>query len=168
MKYKNDFIICKDVVKVKINSPKYGIIYTLIDLEDLPLLLNYKLRVKYDKTINNFYIYTGRMLDNKWCIKALHRIITDCPDNLQVDHISRDPLDNRKCNLRICTCKENVHNQGVRITNKVGVTGISYNSKTNKYTARTPLINGKRKYIGSYNTAEEAIFALEGGDANAL
>lgn len=168
MRYKNDFTILGDTVKVKINSPKYGLIYTLIDLEDLPLLLSYKLRLKYDKTINNFYIYTGRMLDNRWCIKALHRVLINCPDHLQVDHISRDPLDNRKSNLRICTCQENAQNRGVKSTNKVGVTGISYNSKSKKYIARKSVNNGKRTYIGSYNTAEEAIFALRGGDANAL
>ena len=33
----------------------------------------------------------------------LHREITNCPPSLEVHHINRNPLDNRSCNLQICT-----------------------------------------------------------------
>ena len=51
------------------------------------------------------------MKNKKWEVKALHRIITDCPKGLVVDHINRNPLDNRLSNLRICTVKENNNNR---------------------------------------------------------
>ena len=44
-------------VEYKIHSDKYGEIVTLLDEETLNLIKTekYTLRVKYDKTINNFY-----------------------------------------------------------------------------------------------------------------
>ena len=146
----------------KIHSEKYGEIVTLLDYETLKLIETekYRLRVKYDKTINNFYVYTGRMKNKKWEVKALHRIITDCPKELVVDHINRNPLDNRLSNLRICTVKENNNNRKIRSDNKVGYSGISYNSKQNAYVVRITE-NSKRRYVGKYNTKEEAIKALK-------
>ena len=137
-----------------INSNKYGKQVVLLDDEDYDMILEkgYRLRVKYDKTINGFYVYVG--------IEALHRILTSCPKGLVVDHINRNPLDNRRTNLRVCTVKENNNNRKVRCTNKVGVTGISYVSTDGYYTVRKN-INGKRRYIGRANTAEEAIRMLK-------
>lgn len=37
----------------------------------------------------------------------LHREVIKCPDGLCVDHINRNKLDNRKCNLRIVTYLQN-------------------------------------------------------------
>ena len=43
----------------------------------------------------------------------LHRwLIGHIPSGMQVDHINRDPLDNRKANLRIVTPQENRFNSG--------------------------------------------------------
>ena len=41
----------------------------------------------------------------------LHRFVTDCPKGLVVDHINHDKKDNRICNLRVCTQKENCQNR---------------------------------------------------------
>jgi hypothetical protein len=47
------------------------------------------------------------------------------PFNLpQVDHINRKPRDNRIENLEWATCLEQMHNQGVRITNTTGEPNI--------------------------------------------
>ncbi len=41
----------------------------------------------------------------------MHRYIMDAPDHLQVDHINHDTLDNRRCNLRLCSNAENQLNK---------------------------------------------------------
>lgn len=41
----------------------------------------------------------------------MHRELIGCPDDLQVDHINRDRLDNRRSNLRIVTAVENCANR---------------------------------------------------------
>lgn len=43
-----------------------------------------------------------------------------------IDHISRDRLDNRKQNLRLCTHQENTFNQKMRVTNSTGLIGVSF------------------------------------------
>ena len=145
MRSKNNYEILGNMVKVEIYSNKYGYIYTTIDKEDIHILDKYKLRVKFDKTINGFYIYTGRMNNKKWEVNLLHRIITNCPKGMQVDHINRNPLDNIKSNLRVCTNIVNANNRKTRCDNKVGVRGIAYNYKKDIYTVRKN-INGKRRF----------------------
>lgn len=56
--------------------------------------------------------------------------------NKNVDHINRNPLDNRKCNLRDVSIRENNINHNIRKDNVSGVTGVNYNKKTKKWIAR--------------------------------
>lgn len=45
----------------------------------------------------------------------MHRVITDCPEDKEVDHLNHDTLDNQGDNLRVCTRKENMsHNTGMK------------------------------------------------------
>ena len=78
---------------------------------------------------------------------TLQRFLTDCPDGLVVDHINHDTYDNRKENLRVCTQKENSHNR-----KRQG--GVYKHEKKWKATIR---VDGKRKYLGIYDTYEEAL-----------
>lgn len=55
---------------------------------------------------------------------GMHRLISNCPDGMEVDHINRERLDNRRSNLRICTKTQNAINQGLRSSNSSGYTGV--------------------------------------------
>ena len=48
----------------------------------------------------------------------LHRYLTNCPKNMEVDHINHNTLDNRQENLRICTSIINKQNLGIRSKQK--------------------------------------------------
>ena len=79
----------------------------------------------------------------------LHRFIMDCPDGLVVDHINHDRMDNRLCNLRICTQRENNANV-VPKPGRSGVVGISL-TKSGYYIAQR-----KGKYLGCSRNIEIA------------
>lgn len=85
--------------------------------------------------------------------KFLHRLITDAKDELEVDHINRDKLDNRRENLRLCTRLQNNRNRSKFKNNKTGYKGVY--KKRSKYQS-TIRIEGKTYYLGTFNTIEEA------------
>lgn len=72
-----------------------------------------------------------------------------------IDHVNRDRTDNRIANLRTATGTQNLANARRSSTNTSGFKGVSYCRRTGKYEAYVH-INGKKKYLGMYVTAEEA------------
>lgn len=74
------------------------------------------------------------------------------------DHINRNPLDNRKNNLRLATHQENMRNCSVSKNNTSGFTGISWVEQKNKWKAYIT-IDYKQKPLGYYVSKEDAIRA---------
>lgn len=90
----------------------------------------------------------------------LHRIMWELingriPNEMQVDHINHNRSDNRICNLRLATKKENLKNKSRSKLNTTGESGISYRQDVNKFMARVS-INGHRHSIGCFETVEQA------------
>lgn len=73
-----------------------------------------------------------------------------------VDHINRDRLDNRRCNLRLCTNAENQRNTGLWRTSTTGIKGICrYRGRWRaQFTHLT-----KRYWAGDHDTIEAAVAA---------
>ena len=84
--------------------------------------------------------------------KNLHRLIMDAPDDKQVDHINGNKLDNRKCNLRLCSHQQNCCN---RSGHKGRDLPKGVYKSTNKFRSGIR-VNGKNIYLGSFDTPEEA------------
>lgn len=83
--------------------------------------------------------------------KLMHRLVTGCPKGLVVDHINRNRNDNRKCNLRVCTQKENVRNSVKNFENSP-IHGVTFNKRANRF-----VVEVTDKYIGTYESKDEAI-----------
>jgi hypothetical protein len=64
-----------------------------------------------------------------------------------IDHINRNPNDNRICNLRDVSNQKNMFNTNAK--------GYTYKSKSKKYIAQIKL-DYKNIYLGSYDSEEEA------------
>ena len=73
----------------------------------------------------------------------------------QLDHINRVRNDNRIGNLREATMQQNQWNPSKRKDNSSGYTGVGWHKKTEKWMAYI-VINMKQKYLGLFNTPEEA------------
>lgn len=92
-----------------------------IDTEDLDRVINVgSWHVTHDTRWKNSGYYMCNRPRGEKCIK-MHRFIMNCPDDRVVDHINHNTLDNRKCNLRVCTQFENNQNQR---NNKSGIPGV--------------------------------------------
>lgn len=144
----NEIIIEKNYAKIKINSPKYGLKFVLIDIEDIEKIKNIHWFIHYYKLNNSFYADSTKN-------DKLHRYITNCPKNKVIDHINHNTLDNRKFNLRICTRIENNRNKK---NNTSGHVGVYWDKTKNKWTAQI-MINYKTIFIGRYEDINDAIQA---------
>jgi hypothetical protein len=83
---------------------------------------------------------------------------TTIPAGLLVDHINRNPLDNRKCNFRICTLVQNMMNKSPYKCTLSGYRGVTLNRQKQKWRANIR-VNGKLIYLGDYECIDDAVEA---------
>lgn len=86
---------------------------------------------------------------------SLHRhLMHPVPAHLLVDHKNRNPLDNRRSNLRLVTREQNGFNRDANAGKKLPK-GVSWHKKVGKYVARITAY-GTTHSLGYYATVEEA------------
>lgn len=73
----------------------------------------------------------------------------------EVDHINGDPGDNRICNLREATRKQNMENVKLSSSNSTGFRGVTFNKRLQKYKA-TMRHHTQTLNLGHFETVEEA------------
>jgi hypothetical protein len=140
-----------------------GSFFALVDDEDFAFLSKFKWRnVKG-------YAQTYSLINGKR-YRYMHRVIMnlDCKKTF-VDHKNRNPLDNRKNNLRLCNNSENQKNKKSRGKSKY--LGVSLHITRNKYVNKKGLlvvrppkksylarivVNGKQKHLGLFKSEIEA------------
>lgn len=112
-------------------------------------------------------------------ILYLHQLILGkYPDNkIEIDHINRNKLDNRKINLRFVNKSENRINcirplkykrrnfslQKVRCNNYSGYTGVSWSSINKKWISGIR-VDGKYFFLGRFKELSEAINARKSAE----
>lgn len=75
-----------------------------------------------------------------------------------IDHIDRDRLNNRIGNLREATRSQNAINASAKVTNKVGIRGVTYDDRKRLYRAIVTK-DGKAYSCGRHKTKEAAAAA---------
>lgn len=123
------------------------------DLEDYDKIRDYCWYVNKNNRVTN-------RITNKNTNKTiwLHRLVMDIADdcNIIIDHIDRNPKNNRKYNLREANNQTNTFNMSIAKNNKSGFIGVYYNSKRNKWEAYITF-NYKKRNLGSYDNKIDAI-----------
>lgn len=129
---------------------------TLVDVEDYDYLNQWRwCAAKRGNDL--FYAKKSNNQNKKRNTLLMHREILNSSPEMLTDHISGDGLDNRRKNLRNCNCSQNQMNRGKRINNKSGYKGVSRQKRDGKWVARI-VVKNKYKYLGLFNTKEEAAF----------
>lgn len=124
----------------------------IIDTKNIPIVLKYKVYIRFHKKGNMYYAYCNVSGNKK--IKV-HQII--CPSTNTVDHINGNTLDNRENNLRDA-------DMSLQNLNKLSTKGIQKRIYTYKgqyivkgYAATMGYKN--KRYISKYyKTEEEAMY----------
>lgn len=90
----------------------------------------------------------------------MHREIMGAPGGKVVDHINHDGLDNRRCNLRVCTHRENIRNQRGQRGRSSRYKGVSLDGRLGKWRAQL-WHEGRHHYLGVYASEVEAARAYD-------
>jgi hypothetical protein len=102
-----------------------------------------------------------RREDGKQTTQYLHRVLLDVKPGEQVDHRDGDGLNNQCSNLRIVTHAQNQRAFNRQQTNnKSGFRGVCWHKRLRKWLAQIPH-DGVRRYVGLYDTPEEAAKARD-------
>jgi hypothetical protein len=125
---------------------------TVIDDEDMVLVSKYK------------WCLTGKGYVSATVNKVttgIHRLVMGLSpgDGLLIDHINMDKLDNRRCNLRVCTRSQNQCNRKVFKNNPLGLRGVKQTGRT-RFSARIWWLN-RNIELGTFGSSEEAARAYD-------
>ena len=120
----------------------------IIDTGDVEKIINHRWRIVKG------YVETHQ---NGGSVGIQNLIISSKPiERPFLDHRDRDPLNNRKSNLRFCTHAENTRNRGIPKNNKSGFKGVL--KRGNEWIAQIG-INKKTLYLGSFKNKITAAIA---------
>lgn len=133
----------------------------LVDDADYRYLNRWRWRViKPDKI---FYAirHSPRIQGKRTEIYMHRQILRLHPGNKkQADHINGDGLDNRRCNLRACTNRENACNQRSQSGRSSKYKGVIWDHRDGKWQVYVKF-NGRKKHLGLFNDEVEAAKAYD-------
>lgn len=148
---KNRYTIDGDICRVYFVDGNF----TVIDTEDAERVLEKKWHTI--KAGSSWYAATS--VPGSTAPLMLHRFLVGTPDGMDTDHINCDKLDNRKCNLRVCTrSQNNVNRPHPRRDNTSGYSGICWSNREKRW--RTYItVKGKQIGLGYFKDLDKAIEA---------
>lgn len=119
------------------------------------------------------------MTIGRWCLQSrryaatrfrgklwlMHRLVMlweygEPPVGCEVDHVNRDGLDNRLCNLRYVTQSQNGANKAKRSDNTSGYKGVFWHKTAKKWMAQIGY-EGRTHYLGLYDSKKDAANAYD-------
>ncbi len=134
--------------KIKLTNGKYA----LVDDKDFEYLSQWKWKALDNE--HTWYAYRQGKENGINKRIYMHRVITNCPKGLVVDHIKHNGLDNQRKNIRICSVSDNSRNK--RHKNKSGYKGVRYReNRENPFNPKI-FLDGKEIGLGHYKDAKDA------------
>ena len=136
-------------------SNSYGIGYTLkkicfyFDLEDYDKIKNYCWHI-------DSIGYVATNSGDRKLLRMHNFLMKSNTKTEDIDHINHILTDNRKVNLRVCLHCKNIQNSKIRTNNKSGVTGVSWNKKSECWHVEIQY-NKIRINLGEFNDFDIAV-----------
>lgn len=112
------------MIEVPLNKKKFKGVYTLVDDADYVFLS----RWNWSLMCSGYVFRKGKKSEGCLYRKTIymHRQILGITDSkVLCDHINHNKLDNRRCNLRVCTSTQNQSNRILNRTSLSGYKGVS-------------------------------------------
>jgi hypothetical protein len=131
-----------------------------VDVEDQHLLLSHRWHRNkaYGYAVRN-HRDGGRAAPSRTLY--LHRVIMQAQPGQFVDHISGDILDNRRCNLRLCTKSQNgMNRRKANFATTSRFHGVHWCRRAERWRAQIKLRTGRRP-IGNFGSEEAAARAYD-------
>jgi hypothetical protein len=144
----NSFIVDEDFCLMPLHHGKIAV----FDRADLDKVMQLSWHVT-----DGGYVRTSSKAVGKNKRIYLHRYLLDCPADTFVDHIDGDKMNNRRSNLRLATPAQNMYN---RFNEHAG---ISYDKGRKKFLVQKQK-NGRREFVGRYDTYDQALAAKKLAD----
>jgi len=145
---------------IPIKAGNGKIVRSLVSPEDYECLKSYVWRLNPSGYAQRTVWVSGA---GKTAKVYMHRQIAGCPKTLEVDHINRDKLDNRRDNLRLCLRSQNnaaSRRKGGKYSKFRGVTYDPSRKGTKKWIAQIGF-NNKMRRIGYFYSPEDAARAYD-------
>ena len=144
---RNKYSTDGDITRIHVKRKNGDLCDILIDTDDLEFRKNNYGSWSIYYNHGNYYARCTFLEDGKPVRKSMHRLIMKGEKGIGIiDHINRNSLDNRKCNLRWATASENQRNSIVsRGTNKSGYRGVTWHEPSKTWRVRVKV--GKKMVI---------------------
>ena len=135
-------------------------LFTIVDQDDFERLNKYNWQANVREGRSRYATRTIRR-NGRVCHRQMHRIITNAPKEMMVDHINHDGLDNRKVNLRLATPQQNAWNRRcLRRCNGSKYMGVSWDKQNRKWRGRL-FVDGKSRFLGYFEDEKDAAIAFD-------
>lgn len=150
----NEIILYDNYAEIVLyNNKGIEVARTVIDIEDVDKVKNYKWHLRDDGYVSGTF---GKKR------KYLHHFIMDIEKlsrtGLEIDHQDRNKLNNRKNNLKLITISNNRFNINIQTNNNSGIRGVYWNKKMDKWRGQI-FHNRKNIHLGYFDKLEDAIQA---------
>lgn len=146
----NDLFVVVDIIHKGI------VMHAKFDKADMPLIEKYELWITASKRgpKNRTYYIRSCLKEDGIIKKAIHRVIMNAQKGQLIDHINHDGLDNRRCNLRICTHTQNNINRR-KFKGASVFKGVSWCTRLNRWRAQIRP-SGCSIYLGYFKHEKDA------------
>jgi len=147
----------RTVITFKITAPHNLRLYATVDRDEWPRVRQHKWSANKSVTKNRGW-YAKTHINGKDV--RLHTFIMNPPPGFKTDHKDRNGLHCTHGNMRLATAAQNSYNRGPSNGSVTGFKGVTRHKTKKKWIAKIRC-NGRAKYLGSFDSPEDAALAYD-------